>query len=242
MASPTPPAPPASAGSGATPPASELTIDRAFATKATLLDRLRVRRRESEERAQRHADLNRALADPALSDAERGRRRAEFEARERDLLREARRRYAASDFEPLVIIGRGAYGEVKLVRAREDGAVYAMKTLRKAAAMNVKNAVAQVRAERNALAASASANPWVVQLHFSFQDDEHLYLVMDFCPGGDLMSLLIKEDTLPEDVVRVYAAEAAMALASVHALGYIHRCAAGRAGGWGAAAVRLAPP
>jgi serine/threonine kinase 38 len=46
---------------------------------------------------------------------------------------------------------------------------------------------------------------------------------MDFCPGGDLMTLLIKEDILPEAAVRFYAAEAVQAVASVHALGYIHR-------------------
>lgn len=81
--------------------------------------------------------------------------------------------------------------------------------------------VAHVRSERNALAESAA--DCIVRLHYSFQDEEQLYLVMDFCPGGDLMSLLIREDVLPEAWVRVYAAEAAMAVAAVHSLGYIHR-------------------
>lgn len=81
--------------------------------------------------------------------------------------------------------------------------------------------VSHVKAERDALA--ASENPWVVNLHYSFQDDEYLYLVMDFCAGGDLMTLLIKEDVLPETWLRFYAAEAVLAIASVHAMGYIHR-------------------
>lgn len=78
-----------------------------------------------------------------------------------------------------------------------------------------------MRSERNALAESAADA--IVRLHYSFQDEEQLYLVMDFCAGGDLMSLLIREDVLPEAWVRQYAAEAVAAVAAVHALGYIHR-------------------
>jgi serine/threonine protein kinase len=78
---------------------------------------------------------------------------------------------------------------VKVVRSKEDGRVLAMKTMRKDQ-MVLKNQVAHVRAERDALA--QAFNPWVVQLHFSFQDDDNLYLVMDYCAGGDLMTLLIK--------------------------------------------------
>jgi serine/threonine protein kinase len=48
-------------------------------------------------------------------------------------------------------------------------------------------------------------------------------MVMEFLPGGDLMSLLIKKDTFTEQETRQYVAEIATALASVHALGYVHR-------------------
>ena len=51
-----------------------------------------------------------------------------------------------------------------------------------------------------------------------------LYLVMEFLPGGDLMSLLMKHDTLPEDVAQFYVAEISLALQSIHQLGFIHRC------------------
>jgi len=50
-----------------------------------------------------------------------------------------------------------------------------------------------------------------------------LYMVMEYMPGGDLMSLLMKEDTFSETVTRFFMAEAAHAISSVHALGYIHR-------------------
>ena len=55
--------------------------------------------------------------------------------------------------------------------------------------------------------------PWVVQLHHAWCSAEHVYLVMDYLPGGDLMSLLMKRDVLSEPEVRFYAAEAVLAAA-----------------------------
>jgi protein-serine/threonine kinase len=99
--------------------------------------------------------------------------------------------------------------------------IYAMKTLKKAEMLR-KNQVANVTAERDILAESAKT-PWVVQLFYSFQDPLYLYLIMEFVPGGDLMSLLIKYDVFPEDVTRFYIAEAMAAIRAVHDLGFIHR-------------------
>lgn len=81
--------------------------------------------------------------------------------------------------------------------------------------------LAHVRAERDVLAESDS--PWVVQLYYSFQDASQLYLVMEFLPGGDLMTMLIKYDTFTEDVTRFYIAECVLAIEAVHNLGFIHR-------------------
>lgn len=61
------------------------------------------------------------------------------------------------------------------MRYREDGSIYAMKCMYKQA-MVLKNQVAHVQAERDAMA--MADNPWVVALRYSFQDDEYLYLVM----------------------------------------------------------------
>jgi len=63
----------------------------------------------------------------------------------------------------------------------------------------------------------------VVQLYYSFQDPTFLYLIMEFLPGGDLMSMLIKYDTFSEDVTRFYMAECVLAIEAVHNLGFIHR-------------------
>ena len=81
--------------------------------------------------------------------------------------------------------------------------------------------LAHVRAERDVLAESNS--PWVVQLFYSFQDSSYLYLIMEFLPGGDLMTMLIKYDTFSEDVTRFYIAECVLAIEAVHKLGFIHR-------------------
>jgi protein-serine/threonine kinase len=81
--------------------------------------------------------------------------------------------------------------------------------------------LAHVRAERDVLAESNSA--WVVQLFYSFQDPVYLYLIMEFLPGGDLMTMLIKYDTFSEDVTRFYMAECVLAIEAVHKMGFIHR-------------------
>lgn len=89
--------------------------------------------------------------------------------------------------------------------------------------LNKLRQLAHVRAERDVLAESNS--PWVVQLFYSFQDPAYLYLIMEFLPGGDLMTMLIKYDTFSEDVTRFYIAECVLAIEAVHKLGFIHRYA-----------------
>ena len=84
-----------------------------------------------------------------------------------------------------------------------------------------KNQITHVRTEREIL--TSSKIPWIVNLKYSFQDDLYLYLVMDFLPGGDLMSLLMKKDILSEDEARFYIAELILAVESCHNMNCIHR-------------------
>jgi len=84
-----------------------------------------------------------------------------------------------------------------------------------------KNQIGHVKAEVGVLA--AANNPWVVELKCSFQDDKYLYLVMEFLAGGDLMSYLVKKDTIEEEEAKFYMAELILAVESVHKLNYIHR-------------------
>jgi serine/threonine kinase 38 len=160
--------------------------------------------------------------------------RRTLEEEEVSIQKETRKKITASDFESLVVVGRGAFGEVRLVRRKgkaddpATGQIFALKSMKKEM-MVIKNQVHHVRAERAALAAADASNNWLTVLHYSFFDESHLYMAMDFMPGGDLMSLLIKEDTFSEEVTKFFMAEAAQAISSVHALGYVHRYVAGRA-------------
>lgn len=104
----------------------------------------------------------------------------------RSYLRLRRTRIGLEDFRTVKVIGKGAFGEVRLVQKADTGKIYAMKTLKKNE-MFKKDQLAHVRAERDVLAESNSA--WVVQLYYSFQDSQYLYLVMEFLPGGDLMTM-----------------------------------------------------
>ncbi len=122
--------------------------------------------------------------------------------------------------QSLSVVGKGAFGEVRLVRKKDDGQLLALKAMVKDQ-MVVKNQVGHVRAERDIL--SEADNPWLVKLMYSFQDDHHLYLIMEYMPGGDLMALLMKEDILTEAATRIIAAESCLAIQSVHNLGYVHR-------------------
>lgn len=133
---------------------------------------------------------------------------------------EQRQRVTAADFEPLTLIGRGAFGEVRLVRKRDTREIFALKSMIKQA-MVMKNQVGHLRDERDLLVAVDET--WIVALNFSFQDEHNLYMVMEYLPGGDLMNLLMTHDTFTEAHTRQYMAEVAMAINSVHELGYIHR-------------------
>ncbi|KAM9354534.1 rho-associated protein kinase 2-like [Pholidichthys leucotaenia] len=123
------------------------------------------------------------------------------------------------DFELVKLIGRGAYGQVQLVRHKASKKVYAMKQLSKFE-MIKRSDSAFFWEERHIMAFSNS--PWVVQLCCAFQDDSHLYMVMEFMPGGDLVTLTMNYD-MPEKWACFYTAEVVLALDAIHSMGFIHR-------------------
>jgi len=130
------------------------------------------------------------------------------------------RKHHVNDYELISVIGKGGYGEVRVVRKNDSKEVFAMKTLLKKK-MIEKKQINHVRTERDLM---VNVDNWLlVKLHCSFQDSVNLYFVMEFCPGGDLMKLLIKEDIFPEDVTRFYMAECARAIAVIHEMDYVHR-------------------
>lgn len=105
--------------------------------------------------------------------------------------------------------------------AGEKKEVYAMKVIRKSDMIR-NSQEGHLRAERDFLVASEKSR-WVVPLITSFQDESHLYLVMDYMVGGDFLGLLIRKDILREDWTRFYIAEMIMCIEEAHRLCWIHR-------------------
>ena len=163
--------------------------------------------------------INKKLDSLNLNDKQKEEMRQNFLHIQAEQMRQARKKMNIREFEPLTIIGRGAFGEVRVCRQISTGDIVAIKKMRKEDMLN-KNQLMHVRTEKEIMTAS---NPWIVKLKYSFQDDYYLYLVMDFLPGGDLMNLLMKKEVLTEDEARFYTAEMILAVDSVHKLNCIHR-------------------
>lgn len=132
-------------------------------------------------------------------------------------------RVSIADFEVKTVIGRGHFGDIHMVKEKATGDIYAMKVLRKDDTLSQQE-VAFYEEERDILARASQAGPWLTRLQYAFQDASHLYLVMEFLPGGDLFALLDRSDgCLPEDAARFYLSELVLALHALHSLGYVHR-------------------
>lgn len=200
---------------------SDDAVHRAKAAQLKLEHFYKVAVEAAIERNTRRVELERKLQTDVMTSEDRKHRQLQqLGKKESTYLRLRRTRLGLDDFRTVKVIGKGAFGEVRLVQKTDTGKIYAMKTLKKEEMLK-KDQLAHVRAERDVLAESNSA--WVVQLFYSFQDPQTLYLIMEFLPGGDLMTMLIKYDTFSEDVTRFYIAECVLAIDTVHKLGFIHR-------------------
>ncbi|CAG9772417.1 unnamed protein product [Ceutorhynchus assimilis] len=172
------------------------------------------------QRMYRRMQLEKEMVKIGLSAEAQQQMRKMLSQKESNYIRLKRAKMDKSMFVTIKPIGVGAFGEVTLVRKIDTNHLYAMKTLRKADVLK-RNQVAHVKAERDILA--EADNEWVVKLYYSFQDSDILYFVMDYIPGGDLMSLLIKLGIFEETLARFYIAELTCAVESVHRMGFIHR-------------------
>uniref|UniRef100_A0A4W3IDW8 Ribosomal protein S6 kinase n=1 Tax=Callorhinchus milii TaxID=7868 RepID=A0A4W3IDW8_CALMI len=127
-----------------------------------------------------------------------------------------------SQFELLKVLGQGSFGKVFLVRkihGIDAGQLYAMKVLKKAT-LKVRDRV-RTKTERDILV--EVDHPFIVKLHYAFQTEGKLYLLLDFLRGGDLFTRLSKEVMFTEEDVKYYLAELALALDHLHSLGIIYR-------------------
>lgn len=216
-------------------------MEKAKRAKELLSTRYHGIRSEQEAKHARKMQLERHMI--GLPEYKKKVLRQNLDVEEAQISKESRKKITTSDFESLAVIGRGAFGEVRLVRRKSghnngnsnnrnlhprsnisnsDNRIFALKSMKKKM-MVLKNQVGHVKAERDVLATADDNNRWLTLLHYSFQDETHLYMVMEFMPGGDLMSLLMREDRFTENHTKFIMAEVAHAISSVHALGYIHR-------------------
>uniref|UniRef100_UPI00398ECECA ribosomal protein S6 kinase alpha-3 isoform X4 n=1 Tax=Pristiophorus japonicus TaxID=55135 RepID=UPI00398ECECA len=138
------------------------------------------------------------------------------------LVKEGCEKADPSQFELLKVLGQGSFGKVFLVRkthGSDAGQLYAMKVLKKAT-LKVRDRV-RTKMERDILV--EVNHPFIVKLHYAFQTEGKLYLLLDFLRGGDLFTRLSKEVMFTEEDVKFYLAELALALDHLHSLGIIYR-------------------
>ncbi|KAK9684954.1 hypothetical protein RND81_10G245400 [Saponaria officinalis] len=199
---------------------SNITKQRVAAAKQYIEKHYKEQRKNLQERKERRSMLEKKLADADVSEEDQNNLLKFLEKKETEYMRLQRHKMGADDFELLTMIGKGAFGEVRVCREKTTGHVYAMKKLKKSEMLR-RGQVEHVKAERNLLA-EVDSN-CIVKLYCSFQDVEFLYLIMEYLPGGDMMTLLMRKDTLTEDEARFYVAETVLAIESIHKHHYIHR-------------------
>lgn len=196
------------------------TIDRLFIAKNYIEKKYQFKKQNEDEKKKEWDLLNEKLDDLEISSQEKQLIKEDVIKKESELLRESRKKMSVFDYEPLSIIGKGAFGEVRVCREKETGEIVAIKKLKKEEMLK-KNQIIHLRTEKEML--KTLNCPFIVKLKASFQDSLHLYFVMEFLPGGDFMSLLMKKDILNEEESRFYIAEMILCIEAVHNLESIHR-------------------
>jgi serine/threonine protein kinase len=129
-------------------------------------------------------------------------------------------RISPTSFVCLALLGKGSFGEVYLVQKINTQVLYAMKVLNKDRIMG-QNLLKYAMAERNVL--SLSNHPFIVKLNFAFQTSSKLFLILDYCPNGDLSKHLYIEKRFPEPKAKFYLCEVLLALEDLHKRDIIFR-------------------
>lgn len=135
-------------------------------------------------------------------------------------VRSLKGRYKLDDFTILRTLGTGSFGRVHLVRSVHNQRFYAIKVLKKAHVVKMKQ-VEHANNEHQVL--SMVRHPFLVNLWGTFQDPTFLYLVMDFVPGGELFTLLRHSRRFPAQVAKFYISEVALAIDFLHKHNIVYR-------------------
>lgn len=129
-------------------------------------------------------------------------------------------KYSLGDFQILRTLGTGSFGRVHLVRSVHNNRYYAIKVLKKAQVVKMKQ-VEHTNDERRML--KLVEHPFLIRMWGTFQDPRNLFMVMDYIEGGELFSLLRKSQRFPNPVAKFYAAEVVLALEYLHSHAIIYR-------------------
>ncbi|XP_055495841.1 ribosomal protein S6 kinase alpha-5-like [Leucoraja erinacea] len=136
-----------------------------------------------------------------------------------------RERVGLENFELLKVLGTGAYGKVFLVRkisGHDTNKLYAMKVLKKATIVQKAKTTEHIKTERQVLE-HIRQSPFLVTLHYAFQTDTKLHLILDYVNGGELFTHLYQREHFTEEEVQIYTGEIVLALEHLHKLGIIYR-------------------
>ncbi|KAF9424171.1 hypothetical protein BGZ94_008066 [Podila epigama] len=172
------------------------------------------------DRQERTRDVKSKLARQQLSAEETETAWREHCAQERMTLRQRRTRTKAVQFQILTQVGQGGFGEVFLARKTDTNELCALKRMSKKH-LHLQDEVQHILTERDVLTATRSE--WHVRLLYSFQDEEYVYLAMEFVQGGDVRTMLTARGVLREEDAKLYFAEMVLAIDALHQQGYIHR-------------------
>ncbi|KAI1000605.1 hypothetical protein K3495_g7590 [Podosphaera aphanis] len=124
-----------------------------------------------------------------------------------------------SHFRLLRVVGRGAFGKVRIVERKDTGLTFALKYIRKEDVVRSES-VRNILRERRML--KQLSYQFICNLRYSFQDFEYMYLVVDLMNGGDLRFHISKK-AFTEEAVRFWISELGLALRYIHSQGIIHR-------------------
>ena len=125
-----------------------------------------------------------------------------------------------NDFILLKVLGKGSFGKVLLVKKKDDNKVYAMKCLKKQRVFQ-RHQVEHTKTERRVL--GFLKHPFLVSLYYAFQNDYKLYLVLDYCAGGELFFHLSKAGRFTEERTKFYSGEILLAIEYLHNKNVIYR-------------------
>lgn len=130
------------------------------------------------------------------------------------------KKLTVDDFETVKVIGRGSYGKVVLVKKIDSEEILAMKILKKKE-MIQRRQEHHIKNERKIM--EMIDHPFIIKLEYAFQNNKNLYLLTQFCPGGELFFHMQKIHRFNECAIKFYTAQVILGIDCLHKNNVIYR-------------------